>query len=149
MTHKDYLEQAEKELEMVNQIRAEFMAMDLDKLQDMKVSEARQYLETGKRVMGEDSTLNIYELYKHPDTRAKLWQVIARLSLHYVRKFPTADRLKGMTDKLEEHYNNIIKKMIASTDKQALGELLDLLQLPEDIESQVIRDMAVSGLLQK
>lgn len=149
MTHKEYLEQAEKELEMINQIRAEFMAMDLDKLQDMKVSEARQYLETGKRVMGEDSTLNIYELYKHPDTRAKLWQVIARLSLHYDRKFPTADRLKGMTDKLEEHYNNIIKKMVVSTDKQALGSLLDTINLPKEMEKQVIRDIAVSGLLMK
>lgn len=149
MTHKEYLEQAEKELEMVNQIRAEFMAMDLDKLQDMKVSEARQYLETGKRVMGEDSTLNIYELYKHPDTRAKLWQVIARLSLHYDRKLPTADRLKGMTDKLEEHYNNIIKKMVVSIDKQALGSLLDTINLPKEMEKQVIRDIAVSGLLMK
>ena len=39
--------------------------------------------------------------------------------------------------------------MIASTDKQALGELLDLLVLPAEIESQFIRDMAVSGILAK
>lgn len=39
--------------------------------------------------------------------------------------------------------------MIANTDKQALGELLDLLELPEETEKQFIRDMAVSGLLAK
>ena len=39
--------------------------------------------------------------------------------------------------------------MIASTDKQALGELLDLLELPSERKSQFIRDMAVSGILAK
>ena len=32
---------------------------------------------------------------------------------------------------------NTLKKMIASTDKQALGELLDLLELPAEIERSV------------
>lgn len=65
MTHRDYLEQAEKELEMVNQIRAEFMA----NTEPLSLSMAYKYVEMVKRFQDEDTTLNIYELYKHPEAR--------------------------------------------------------------------------------
>ncbi len=60
---------------------------------------------------------------------------------------PTQAQRVAFCDYLEQQYENTLKKMIASTDKQALGELLDSLELPAEIESQFIRDMAVSGIL--
>ena len=62
---------------------------------------------------------------------------------------PTQAQRLAFCDYLEQQYENTLKKMIASTEKQALGELLDLLELPAEIESQFIRDMAVSGILAK
>lgn len=62
---------------------------------------------------------------------------------------PTQAQRLAFYDYLEQQYENTLKKMIVSTDKQALGELLDLVELPAEIESQFIRDMAVSGILAK
>ncbi|HEL1653930.1 hypothetical protein [Streptococcus suis] len=62
---------------------------------------------------------------------------------------PTQAQRLAFFNYLEQQYENTLKKMVASTDKQALGELLDLLELPAEIESQFIRDMAISGLLAK
>ncbi|MGT2960027.1 hypothetical protein [Streptococcus caballi] len=151
MTDKDYLEQAEKELEMMNQIRDEFMADN----KPLSLPMAYKYVEVVKRFQNEDTTLNVYELYKHPEARAKLFAQLTEACYMVLNDSvsipiqPTQEQRQRFEDCLEEHYNNIIKKMVVSTDKQALGELLDFLQLPEDIESQVIRDIAVSGLLMK
>ena len=62
---------------------------------------------------------------------------------------PTQAQRLAFCGYLEQQYENTLKKMIASTDKQALGELLVLLELPAERESQFIRDMAVSGILAK
>ena len=62
---------------------------------------------------------------------------------------PTQAQRLAFCDYLEQQYENTLKKMIVSTDKQALGELLDLVELPAERESQFIRDMAVSGILAK
>ena len=62
---------------------------------------------------------------------------------------PTQAQRLAFCDYLEQQYETILKKVIASTDKQALGELLDLLELPAETKSQFIRDIAVSGLLSK
>ena len=62
---------------------------------------------------------------------------------------PTQAQRLAFYDYLEQQYENTLKKMIASTDKQALGELLVSLELPAEIERQFIRDVAVSGILAK
>ena len=62
---------------------------------------------------------------------------------------PTQAQRSAFCEYLEQQYETILKKVIASTDKQALGELLDLLELPAETKSQFIRDIAVSGLLSK
>ena len=151
MTDKDYLEQAEKELEMVNQIRDEFMADN----KPLSLPMAYKYVEMVKRLQDEDTTLNVYELYKHPEARAKLFAQLTEACYMVLNDSvsipiqPTQEQRQRFEDFLEEHYANIVKKMIASTDKQALGSLLDTINLPKEMEKQVIRDIAVSGLLMK
>lgn len=150
MTKEEFFDKADKELEELNQHRANFMA---DKT-PVEVGDIPKLLEIGNMLRNEDTNINAYELYKHPEARAKLFSQIAEACFMMVATTPTpveptqAQRL-NFCEYLEGQFQKIIKKLISSTDKQALGELLDVLKLPSETESQFIRDMAVSGLLSK
>ena len=89
MTEQEYFAQAEKELEELNQHRAEFMTMDFKELNN---ADYINFLEIGNRIIAEDVTLNVYELYKHPDTRAKFFATIAKIAYHVNNMFQTAEQ---------------------------------------------------------
>lgn len=148
MTENDYLEQVEKDRLELEKKRLNYMADDTP----IEPSDIPKLMEIAQKLQAEDTSLNIYELYKHPEARAKLFSQVAEACYMTLNLSPTqaqqAQRL-ALCNYLEQQYETILKKMIANTDKQALGELLDLLELPEEIESQFIRDMAISGLLAK
>lgn len=150
MTENHYLEQAEKDRLELEQLRFNYMA---DKT-PVEVDDIPKLLEIGNMLKNEDTNINAYELYKHPEARAKLFSQIAEACFMMVATTPTpveptqAQRL-NFCEYLEGQFQKIIKKLISSTDKQALGELLDLLELPAETKNQFIRDMAVSGLLAK
>lgn len=151
MTEQEYFAQAEKELEELNQHRAEFMTMDFKELNN---ADYINFLEIGNRIIAEDVTLNVYELYKHPDTRAKFFATIAKIAYHVNNMFQTADRMEAMIDSLELHFQNTVKKLTLQTNSDKLAELLleikkDNPNMTAEQESQFIRDMAVSGLLAK
>ncbi|HFI0236632.1 TPA: hypothetical protein ACGPAL_000754 [Streptococcus suis] len=151
MTEQEYFAQAEKELEELNQQRADFMAMDFEEL---NTADYINFLEIGNRIVAEDVTLNVYELYKHPDTRAKFFATIAKIAYHVNNMFQTADRMEAMIDSLEQHFQNTVKKLVQQTDDDKLAELLleikkDNPNMTVEQESQFIRDVAVSGLLMK
>ncbi|HEM5172602.1 TPA: hypothetical protein U1315_000018 [Streptococcus suis] len=151
MTEQEFFEQAEKELEELNQQRADFMAMDFKELNN---ADYINFLTIGNRIFFEDATLNVYELYKHPDTRAKCFATIAKIAYHVNNMFQTEERMRTMIDSLELHFQNMVKKLVHQTDSDKLAELL--LEIKKDNpnmtagqESQFIRDIAVSGLLAK
>lgn len=151
MTEQEYFAQAEKELEELNQQRAEFMSMDFKELNN---ADYIKFLEIGNRIIAEDVTLNVYELYKHPDTRAKFFATIAKIAYHVNNMFQTADRMEAMIDSLELHFQNTVKKLTLQTDSDKLAELLleikkDNPNMTAEQENQFIRDIAVSGLLAK
>ncbi|HEL2737464.1 TPA: hypothetical protein UDO34_000228 [Streptococcus suis] len=149
MTEQEFFEQAEKELEELNQQRADFMTMDFEELNE---ADYINFVTIGNRIFAEDTTLNVYELYKHPDTRAKFFATIAKIAYHVNNMFQTADRMEAMIDSLELHFQNTVKKLTLQTDSNKLAELLleikkDNLNMTAEQENQFIRDMAVSGLL--
>lgn len=151
MTEQEYLGQAEKELEELNQHRAEFMTMDFKELNN---ADYINFLEIGNRIIAEDVTLNVYELYKHPDTRAKFFATIAKIAYHVNNMFQTADRMEAMIHSLELHFKNTVMKLTLQTDSDKLARLLleikkDNPNMTAEQESQFIRDVAVSGLLAK
>lgn len=145
MIENDYLEQAGKDRLELEQHRLNYMADDTP----VEVGDIPKLLEIAQKLQAEDTSLNIYELYKHPEARVKLFSQITEACYMILEVQPTEAQRLGFCDYLEQQYENTLKKMVASTDKQALGELLDLLELPAEIESQFIRDMAISGLLAK
>ncbi|MGQ7550705.1 hypothetical protein ACTGU3_08240 [Streptococcus suis] len=151
MTEQEFFEQADKELEELNHQRADFMAMDFKELNN---ADYINFLNIGNRIFSEDTTLNIYELYKHPTTRTKLFATIAKIAYHVNNMFQTEERMRTMIDSLELHFQNMVKKLVHQTDSDKLAELL--LEIKKDNpnmtagqESQFIRDIAVSGLLAK
>ncbi|MGQ7388121.1 hypothetical protein ACTGWD_00615 [Streptococcus suis] len=151
MTEQEFFDQAEKELEELNQQRAEFMTMDFEELNE---ADYINFLTIGSRIFTEDTTLNVYELYKHPDTRAKCFATIAKIAYHVNNMFQTTDRMTAMIDSLEQHFQNTVKKLAQQTDSDKLAELLleikkDNPNMTAEQESQFIRDVAVSGLLVK
>lgn len=151
MTEQEYFAQAEKEIEELNQQRADFMAMDFEEL---NTADYINFLEIGNRIIAEDITLNVYELYKHPDTRAKFFATIAKIAYHVNNMFQTADRMEAMIENLELYFQNTVKKLTLQTDSDKLAELLleikkDNPNMTAEQESQFIRDVAVSGLLAK
>lgn len=145
MTENNYLEQAEKDNLELEQLRFNYMADNTP----IEHSDIPKLLEIANKLREEDTSLNFYELYKHPEARAKLFSQITESCYMALNATPTQAQRLAFCDYLEQQYENTLKKMIANTDKQALGELLDLLELPAEIESQFIRDMAISGLLAK
>ncbi|HEM3641298.1 TPA: hypothetical protein U1C94_000376 [Streptococcus suis] len=151
MTEQEIFDQAEKELEELNQQRAEFMTMDFEELNE---ADYINFLTIGSRIFAEDTTLNVYEFYKHPDTRAKCFATIAKIAYHVNNMFQTTDRMTAMIDSLEQHFQNIVRKLALQTNSDKLAELLleikkDNPDMTAEQESQFIRDVAVSGLLAK
>ena len=151
MTEQEIFKHAEKELEELNQQRAEFMTMDFKELNN---ADYINFLEIGNRIIAEDVTLNVYELYKHPDTRAKFFATIAKIAYHVNNMFQTADRMEAMIHSLELHFKNTVMKLTLQTDSDKLARLLleikkDNPNMTAEQESQFIRDVAVSGLLAK
>ncbi|HEL9628728.1 TPA: hypothetical protein U0J71_001884 [Streptococcus suis] len=151
MTEQEYFAQAEKELEELNQQRADFISMDFETLNE---TDYINFLTIGSRIFAEDTTLNLYELYKHPDTRAKFFATIAKIAYHVNNMFQTTDRMEAMIYNLELHFQNTVKKLTLQTDSDKLAELLleikkDNPNMTAEQESQFIRDVAVSGLLAK
>lgn len=139
------LEQAEKDRQELEQCRQEFMADDTP----VKNGGIPQLITIAKKLHEGDTSLNVYELYKHPEARAKIFSQIAEACYMLLDLTATQEQRLAICDYLEQRFNAILKKMISRTDKEAPEQLLDALGLPLEQEKQFIRDMAASGLLSK
>lgn len=78
MTENNYLEQAEKDRLELEQHRLNYMADDTS----IEPSDIPKLLEIVRKLQAEDTSLNIYELYKHPEARAKLFSQIPEALLY-------------------------------------------------------------------
>ena len=78
MTENNYLEQAEKDRLELEQHRLNYMADDTS----IEPSDIPKLLEIVRKLQAEDTSLNIYELYKHPEARAKLFSQIPETLLY-------------------------------------------------------------------
>lgn len=149
MTESTYFEQADRELKEFNRKRRDFMADTTP----VELADTPKLIELGENLRTEDTSINAYELYRHPEARSKLFAQIAEACFLLIADSspvpvqPTQAQRIHFCEYLEGQFQNIIKKLIASTDKQALDSLLEALQLPKEEQAQFIRDVVVSGLL--
>lgn len=149
MTESTCFEQADRELKEFNRKRRDFMA----DATPVCLEDTPELIELGEKLRAEDTSINAYELYRHPKARAKLFAQIAEACFLLIADSspvpvqPTQAQRIHFCEYLEGQFQNIIKKLVASTDKQALESLLEALQLPKEKQDQFVRDVVVSGLL--
>lgn len=140
MTETDFFDQ---ELENMKRHRLIYMADDTPVTDE----DIPKLLEIGAKLREADTSLNVYELYKHPEARAKLFAQITEACYMILGKTPTqAQRLK-FGEYLEGQFKTTMQKLINQTDTQALGELIEVLELDGAQREQFAKDMEVSGLL--
>ena len=148
MTESTYFE-PDRELKEFNRKRRDFMA----DATPVCLEDTPELIELGEKLRAEDTSINAYELYRHPKARAKLFAQIAEACFLLIADSspvpvqPTQTQRIHFCEYLEGQFQNIIKKLVASTDKQALESLLEALQLPKEKQDQFVRDVVVSGLL--
>lgn len=143
MTEAEFLEQADQNRTDLDQKRLNFMADDTPVTDE----DIPKLLEIGAKLRETDPSLNVYELYKHPEARAKFFAQITEACYMALGKTPTqAQRLK-FGEYLEGQFKTTMQKLINQTDTQALGELIEVLELDGAQREQFAKDMAVSGLL--
>ena len=149
MTESTYFEQADQKLEELNRKRRDFMTDTTP----VELADTPKLIELGEKLRTEDTSINAYELYRNPEARAKLFAQITEACFLLIADSspvpvqPTQAQRIHFCEYLEGQFQNIIKKLIASTDKQALESLLEALQLPKEKQAQFIRNVVVSGLL--
>lgn len=143
MTEQEFFEQADKELEELDKRRADFMT----DTEPVTWADIPKLLKIGEMLRNEDTSLNIYELYKHPEARAKLFAQITEACYMVIGQTPSQSESLNFGQYLEGQFQAIVKKLICQTDTQALGELVAILELDEEQKSRFIRDVAVGGLL--
>lgn len=85
MTETHYLEQAEKDRLELEQHRLNYMADDTP----IEPSDIPKLMEIAKKLRAEDTSLNIYGLYKHPEARAKLFSQITEACYMALSATPT------------------------------------------------------------
>lgn len=140
MTETDFLGQ---ELENMDRQRAIYMADDTP----VTDADIPKLLEIGAKLRATDTSLNVYELYKHPEARAKLFAQITEACYMALGKTPTQAQRLIFGEYLEGQFKTTMQKLINQTDTQALGELIEVLELDGAQREQFAKDMAVSGLL--
>lgn len=132
----------EKELES---LRIDFM-LDQTKV---KIEEAYSLLKIASKLRDEDTSLNVYELYKHPDVREKLFTQVTEACYLILEITPTMKQKENFQAYLEEQFVKVLKKTIASTDIDALHSLMSSLGVKQQHTPQFIRDVVASGLLSR
>lgn len=143
MTETEFLEQDDQDRKDLDQKRFNFIADDTP----VTVEDILKLLEIGARLREADTSLNVYELYKHPDARAKLFAQITEACYMALGKTPTQGQRLNFGEYLEGQFKLTMHKLISQTDTQALGELMAVLELDGAQREQFAKDMAVSGLL--
>lgn len=146
MTEQEYISYCEKEVTRLEARRYQFMGMEWE---DLNKADHTKLLEIGNKVVNEDSTVNLYMLYRDTNTRLKMWNMVARTALHYDKKFPTDDRLQLFADTLEEHFNNMVNKELEHADMNRVSQLVSEFEheLSSDELERLKTDIVLVGLV--
>lgn len=132
-------------LEEFKKIREDFM----DDKTSVSYDEIPKLLEIAEKLQNEDGSLNVFELYKFPQARKKLFEHVTEACYLTLGKIPSQSQEENFQNYLEEHFQKILRKIINSTDFNALYHLKNELGVPDEHLPQFIRDFTVSGLLRK
>ncbi|MFV8210597.1 hypothetical protein ACMZ62_00365 [Streptococcus pluranimalium] len=108
-------------------------------------------LEIAEKLRNEDTSLNLYELKKHPEARAKLFRHIAEACYMALELNPTEAHKLNFVDYLEKQFINTLAKQAYRTDLKGLNEFLKLAKQENmDIDIKALAsDLIATGLFEK
>ncbi|WP_438466361.1 hypothetical protein [Streptococcus pluranimalium] len=120
---------------------------------DTPVSETdlQKLMVIAEKLRNEDTSLNLYELKKHPEARAKLFRHIAEACYMALELNPTEAHKLNFVDYLEKQFINTLAKQAYRTDLKGLNQFLKLAkQENKDIDiKKFASDLIATGLFEK
>lgn len=104
-----------------------------------------------EKLRNEDTSLNLYELKKHPEARAKLFRHIAEACYMALELNPTEAHKLNFIEYLEKQFINTLAKQAYRTDLKGLNQFLKLAkQENKDIDIKTFAsDLIATGLFEK
>lgn len=108
-------------------------------------------LEIAEKLRNEDTSLNLYELKKHPEARAKLFRQVAEACYMALELNPTEAHKLNFIDYLEKQFVNTLAKQAYQIDLKGLNQFLKLAkQENKDIDIKALAsDLITTGLFEK
>lgn len=120
---------------------------------DTPVSETdlQKLMVIAEKLRNEDTSLNLYELKKHPESRAKLFRHIAEACYMALELNPTEAHKLNFIEYLEKQFINTLAKQAYRTDLKGLNEFLKLAKQENmDIDIKALAsDLIATGLFEK
>ncbi|MCK1244586.1 hypothetical protein MX035_05595 [Streptococcus uberis] len=121
----------------------------MDDKTSVSYDEIPKLLEIAEKLQNEDDNLNVFELYKYPQAREKLFRHITEACYLTIKKIPSEIEEEKFKNYLDEQFQKILNKVISSTDFESLFQLKIELGVKDEHLNQFIRDVSTSGLLKK
>lgn len=120
---------------------------------DTPVSETdlQKLMVIAEKLRNEDTSLNLYELKKHPEARAKLFRHIAEACYMALELNPTEAHKLNFIEYLEKQFINTLAKQAYRTDLKGLNQFLKLAkQENKEINIKAFAsDLIATGLFEK
>uniref|UniRef100_UPI003F68D314 hypothetical protein n=1 Tax=Streptococcus pluranimalium TaxID=82348 RepID=UPI003F68D314 len=131
----------------IDEKRAIYMA------DDTPVNEAdlQKLMVIAEKLRNEDTSLNLYELKKHPEARAKLFRHIAEACYMALELNPTEAQKMNFINYLEKQFINTLAKQAYRTDLKGLSQFLGLAKREnKDIDIKALASDLISiGVFEK
>lgn len=120
---------------------------------DTPVNEAdlQKLMVIAEKLRNEDTSLNLYELKKHPEARAKLFRHITEACYMALELNPTEAQKMNFINYLEKQFINTLAKQASQTDLKGLNRFLKLAkQENKDVDIKTLAsDLIATGLITK
>lgn len=131
----------------IDEIRAVFMADNTP----VGESDVQKLLEIAEKLRSEYISLNLFELKRHPEVRAKLFKQITQACYLALELKPTEEQERAFIEYLEKQFINTLAKQAYQTDLKGLNRFLRLARREnKDVDIKALAsDLIASGLLTK
>lgn len=131
----------------IDEKRAVFMADHTP----VSETDLQKLMVIAEKLRNEDTSLNLYELKKHPESRAKLFRHIAEACYMALDLSPTEAHKLNFIEYLESQFIKTLAKQASRTDLKGLNRLLTFAKQenPDGDLKALARDLISIGLLEK
>lgn len=99
----------------------EFVGSEFD---PCNLQELSAYADFGLRVIQEDTSINLYQLYANEDVREKAWEMVALTSCYLAELPPEEKWVSDFEKVLEKHFQNMVRKEARKANPVAVSRLL-------------------------